>query len=202
MLEKLVDMLLTPISFIGYYCSSVSSAPTKCASGDYSYAGATSSSSCATCPAGYACPAIDAIPEECPQGYYSANGSTDCRKCAAGKYCPKPDTETSITGTTTYSLEGATYATKVPPGYKFVSTSTLPVLCGAGTWWNSATAACALCSAGKFCPVDSNNVVSSAELTCPSGYYTDHTGATTCYLCPAGYSCSSVSATPSACTAG
>jgi hypothetical protein len=118
---------------LGYYCPDTVT-PVICSSGDFSYAGSTSSSDCETCPAGYSCPSMSAIPEACPEGYYAASGDAVCRKCRAGYYCPTPTTETAVSGLN-YALEGATYYKIVPVGYKMISTSMEPLLCSAGTFW-------------------------------------------------------------------
>jgi len=121
---------------------------------------------------------MDAPPELCPAGYYAAAGDAICRMCQAGYYCPKPDTETAVTGKQ-YAIAGSSTVKDVTPGYGFVSNSAEPVLCGEGTYWRSSDKSCQLCGAGKFCPIDTSstpNRVGTSELTCPTGFYTDKTG--------------------------
>lgn len=160
---------------LGFYCSSTTSNPTKCTSGDFSYAGSKTAADCATCPAGFACPAMDATPVPCPTGFYAASGAKVCSICPAGKFCPKPDTQTNVTGKK-WTTAGMTRAMEVQPGYAWVSTSAEPLLCGAGTYWRSSDSSCPTCGSGKFCPIDlttTPNIVGSAELACPAGFYND-----------------------------
>ena len=129
----------------------------------------------------------------------------ECRKCQPGYYCPKPDTETQVTGSDKYALEGSTFVSTVPYGYRFVSTSQEPIQCSAGTYWASSD--CTKCTAGNFCPADATSgLVGTAEIPCPSGFYTDHEYATDCYMIPAGYkatgSATSGATSITACDAG
>ena len=123
-----------PLPLLGHYCSSKTTVPTACGSGDYSFAGSTSSGDCTSCPARYACPAMDMPPVACEAGWYSTASMTQCKKCEPGYFCADTNAAVAVTGKY-YTEAGATYKTKVPPGYAFVSTSEQPVKCSEGTWW-------------------------------------------------------------------
>ena len=84
---------------------------------------------------------MDAPPELCPAGYYAAAGDAICRMCQAGFYCPKPDTETAVTGYQ-YAIAGSSTVRDVTPGYGFVSNSAEPVACGEGTYWRTSDKSC------------------------------------------------------------
>ena len=54
---------------------------------------------------------------------------------------------------------------------------------------------CVYCPAGSMCPV-----TNSLPQICPLGTYQDEIGKTYCKTCPDGYTCTSLSAAPVACT--
>ena len=116
----------------------------------------------------------------CEPGYYQDGSGIECLPCPAGSYCQSTSAKQDISGTTTWAPALSTYERQVQPGYAWVSTSVEPVKCGKGTYWDASTKTCPGCSKGKFCPVDGNDFVGSAELDCPAGFFTDQTNMAEC----------------------
>jgi hypothetical protein len=104
----------------GFYCATPST-QTACAAGTYSATvGASSATSCTTCPVGTTCPYTGpgtmyplprTSPVTCATGYYCPAGSTTFTPCPDGWYCPTPSQKNQCpggsvcpTGTINYAL--------------------------------------------------------------------------------------------------
>lgn len=164
-----------------------------CAASTYSPAG---SLSCLNCPAGYKCSSQELQPVVCPQGYYSASGDMRCSLCPAGFYCADPSSQTAVSGSPNYALEGSTFESQVTPGYEWVAVDEPPRKCEAGTYWVTGT--CTDCPLGSFCP----NPAGTEAIACPNGYFTASTKQVACTPCPPGHKCAANNALPVACAAG
>eukprot|EP00742_Colponemidia_sp_Colp-10_P018614 GILJ01021514.1.p1 GENE.GILJ01021514.1~~GILJ01021514.1.p1 ORF type:complete len:1858 (-),score=172.31 GILJ01021514.1:2-4912(-) len=195
----------TPISDIcpkGTYCAAAG-VQTVCPAGTYGIlAGATSQAQgCATCIAGYWCPAGAqdyllnpcpmghycptgaATPTQCPAGYYldqvMANTSTTCKQCPPGRYCPAGSTDPNSICPSGYYCPARTQAGTDNP-------------CPAGTYTGAVvgltdSSGCQPCPIGYYCPVASVNPTS-----CPPGRFgnaMNRTALANCASCLAGYAC-------------
>ena len=72
------------IVYLGHMCPNSGQEPIECPMGFFSVGNTTT---CLTCPAGYACLSTDTIPVACSHGYYSLEGITNCTQCEAGYFC-------------------------------------------------------------------------------------------------------------------
>ena len=70
-------------------CPNPGQEPIECPEGFYSIGNTTT---CLTCPAGYACLSTSVIPVACSHGYYSLEGIVNCTQCEPGYACE--DTKT------------------------------------------------------------------------------------------------------------
>jgi hypothetical protein len=139
------------------------------------------------------------IPVQCPLGFYSLSTETKCTPCPAGSYCPDQfNSPIAVTGSLHYAEARSTYQSKVPPGYEFTTTSTPPVQCPLGTWWQSSDATCQKCEAGKFCPDPKQR----GKLACPQGTTAVLDNQVACDPCPAGFTCADPSVAPVECGQG
>ena len=119
------------------------------------------------CPVGHYCETGSSSASACDAGYYQPltqrTSSSDCIICTPGKYCPIPGQEI-VTGNCaagSYCVSGATTDTPTD-----------------GVTGD-------ICPVGSYCPEGS-----SIHIHCPTGTFTNHTGANECYACPAGFYCS------------
>lgn len=183
----------------GFYCVATSNGPwaTPCAAGTFrSTPGATASSDCSACTAGYYCPLGSIYPTVCPVGYYclasvatptycpiGTIGLTSglstlagCSSCPEGSYCSTP-------------------GLLVPDGF-----CTQGYLCSAGS--SSSTPSGTICTAGGYCEPGF-----PTKRNCPPGSFNSLTGAkdvSWCKPCTAGYFClgSESTITANTCLAG
>jgi len=211
----------------GFSCAVNAIAPTPCSttSGSFSFSYGMAGS-CTLCPAGYGCSSTSAVPVLCAAGQTSSAGQGACLTCPPGKECLTL-TGGSASMTTCSSADGsASYFTGagppvcilVPPGYKFVSTTSAPSPCPPGTYSLFGAISCTTCPANSFCPV-----TDASPVPCPPGY-SSAAGATACqsaYVagscavgtfawpnaspcipCPEGFECLQVQAPPRKCVIG
>ena len=70
------------------------------------------------------------------------------------------------------------------------------LICPAGSYKSLYNDKCYTCPTGSFCPGD------NSRITCKSGYYAEHSGSTSCKICPVGHRCYYVDNAPVKCTRG
>ena len=158
----------------GRYCSGTSltedSGP--CMAGFYCTGSAESSNPTGVpygdvCPVGHYCPEESPFPMPCAAGYYQPltqrTALSDCILCTPGKYCTNPGS--------------SNYVDDCDAGY-YCTGGAITASPTDGTTGN-------ICPEGSYCPLGS-----PMHMFCPNGTYTNHTGASACYDCPAGYYCS------------
>ncbi|XP_071497013.1 uncharacterized protein [Diadema antillarum] len=118
------------------------------------------------CTPGHYCPNGTYAPIPCPAGtFLDSSGAAerdDCIQCSAGYYC---ETQ-GKTNVTAQCAEGF-YCTR-----------------GADTSNPSDGMTGDICPVGHYCELGS-----VAPVPCPNGTYVNHTGAESCYVCPAGRQC-------------
>ena len=181
----------------GYYIGTAgdnSSNWDKCAGGTYKASHTVaygSTSSCATCSAGYYCPEGASGQTECggntkysssgasacstvSTGYYTTGGTTTTRtgqtKCEAGNYC-SGGVKTECGGGK-YSAAGATSCSNITAGcYGTSASSSCPAVCGANTYSNAGASSC------TSCPTDYKNSGDTA---------TAHAGSASCIITVSG----------------
>uniref|UniRef100_A0A0G4HJ42 Tyrosine-protein kinase ephrin type A/B receptor-like domain-containing protein n=1 Tax=Chromera velia CCMP2878 TaxID=1169474 RepID=A0A0G4HJ42_9ALVE len=152
--------------------------------------------SCTNCPAGSEC--YGAISSTCPSGYYSAAGDGFCRACPPGSACTTPAASvTACSGTGQYAVGYSTSCSTPVAGKQFTTSSTHPVPCLLGMYWDNTAFTCTLCPAGSRC----TDPTSSTPVACGTGEYSKG-GAILCKKCPAGFSCATTSAEPAPCAPG
>lgn len=193
----------------GFKCAAIGlSKPTPCLPGTYQ----SSATSCATCPAGSACPTGHAATKYvCPSGTYSAAGATECtvsettasnlatctmgqyinattlecQNCTAGNYCPDAYSSFACPAGT-YSGPSASTCAICPAGSMCPNTDgTGIVVCPTGSFALPASTSCTVCPVGYYCP--STTVPLQKE--CDAGYYAPNPGMNVCIACPMGYQC-------------
>ena len=184
----------------GYYIGTAgdnSSNWDKCAGGTYKASHKVaygSTSSCATCSAGYYCPAGASSQTACggntkysssgaascttvTSGYYTTGGTSTTRtgqtKCEAGNYCSGG--VKAACGGGKYSSAGATSCSNITAGCYGTSASTAcPAVCGTNQYSNAGAASC------SSCPTDYKNSGTEAAshagsasciITVSGGYY-------------------------------
>jgi hypothetical protein len=172
----------------GGYCLVGSSSPTLCKATTFSSDTAqVSDEACSLCTnLGTYCPAGSVAPVNCPEGSYcphtgmrvqcpsgtfsSATGqaaNSDCSACEMGDYCP----------------QGSTSARLCPPGFYCPDFASL-IQCEAGKFQTefgkTDPESCSGCGLGFYA------VNATACRTCPSGTYSDVSGAEECQSCPVG----------------
>lgn len=172
----------------GQYCPSGTpySNAYPCPAGTYlPSTGASSSSDCLVCPAGY----------YCLSGVYRPSGT-----CAAGYTCPagssSPQTSPCSAGTyraadDPFVGRASLSCTTCPAGYYCVAGSSSPVACDIGYYSTTGSGACTICPAGSYC-----GDLATAPVSCGVGYFSG-SGADSCLDCPIGYYCDSSTTTMS-----
>lgn len=153
------------------------------------------SSDLCACPAGFDCQGNEPVP--CPAGTYNYN-SYKCTPCPAGYRCSDPAVDKVACDSGFYSYDYYTQCYPCPPGYRCPSTDkkgTVMMKCVQGSYSGPGSSTCTTPADGKMAPSPEYPL----EISCPTGYYTVGSK-DMCAPCPAGYSCSSTTAT--ACTAG
>ena len=204
----------------GYYVASPGAAQeTACPAGTFStVVGATSPSTCATCPANStsgagasACSANigyysnNGVITKAPPGYYAPGNTTLPIACPAGTYSP-------VSGTTspgncapcpagTYSLTVGAASSSVCTACPANSTSGAGAsACSANPGYYSNNGVLTQASAGYYAPGNT-----TSQVACPSGTFSPALGVTNsgdCASCPAGtYSSTVGAANPSVCAA-
>ncbi len=184
----------------GYYIGTAgdnSSNWDKCAGGTYKASHTVaygSTSSCATCSAGYYCPEGASSQTACggntkysssgasacstvSSGYYSTGGTSTTRtgqtKCEAGNYC-SGGVKTACGGGK-YSSAGATSCSNITAGcYGTSASSSCPAVCAANTYSNAGASACTSCDsdyANSGTDAASHAGVASCKVTCAAGTY-------------------------------
>ncbi len=154
----------------GFYCSSTTSLPVKCARGTYSGAGAVA---CTTCPTGYAC--LDGVLTACSAGRYQTSTSMDyCVTCPYGYYCGSTAAYACSLGSS-YGAGGATSCT-VLSSTQYSPAITAPArTCPSGYYQSSSGTTCVLCPAGYYC-----SGTNAASLCDASYYYISTIGMSGC----------------------
>ena len=208
---------------MGGYCDEEGLTAAKlCGPGTYSDAvGATSPSTCRTCPPGTYCPnSGGSTGTLCPPGTYCPGGGVNANQCIIGQMCPVPGMTAGAPCPAgyycptaggsggiqcpagTYSTGGATSLSgciRCPTGtYSTVgATSAACTACPAGTYGNATgltTAACsAQCRAGYYCPAGSSQEYGGSP---------GQPGGISVYRCPTGTYCPTGSPTTTLCPAG
>ena len=149
----------------GYFCPNEATIIPKehCDAGFFCSSGSSNSQQY-VCPIGSYCPNGTATPIPCPEGMYSneigQKSIHDCNPCMPGMYC---------NGSGLIQPSGPCDAGFYCPGKSHVSVPNPPNL---------------ECPIGYHCPLGS-----SIPRACSSGYYTNHTQAAECQICPAGFFC-------------
>jgi hypothetical protein len=179
---------------VGYYCPKGTISPIQCEAGYYSRSqGATSSSDCDACPAGYSCVGGSNLPyttdplddtaswsQKCTAGYYCAAGSSSvtAAQCSRGYYCPTASvTQYACLPGTYQGSAGQSSCDPCPAGYYCDGVD--------GTTYTT-------CPKGFYCP---SGTTFSNEYPCPAGTYGASTGLTAasgtggCTSCTNGYYC-------------
>lgn len=190
---------------IGLHCPKGSPEPKSCLSGFYT--NTTGMSVCVDCPPGYYClpenvTAVNPVPgyHDCPMGYYCPNNTglnwqpcpkgtfsreinlfrvEQCKDCSPGVYCDR-EAATNYTGPCSpgYYCEGG--VDRSNPNNAEVN-STYPASC---PLLGGHTGIGDVCPIGYHCPLGS-----ALPVPCPSGYYQNEEGQSTCKNCPQGYYC-------------
>ncbi|XP_042566185.1 multiple epidermal growth factor-like domains protein 6 [Clupea harengus] len=142
----------------------------------------------APCPRGFYCPAGSYSAVPCPKGTFSERSGlgeqSECQRCSPGFYCAEPGL-TAVSGPCLsgfFCLEGSPDVTPVAEGYGD--------LCPPGHYCENGTAAPAACPAGTHRPQTGGRGRQDC-VTCPAGWFQDHTGQTECKPCPARFYCPS-----------
>ncbi|KAI8480901.1 hypothetical protein Bbelb_413740, partial [Branchiostoma belcheri] len=193
----------------GRFCPSGSVVGAGCPKGTFSnMTGLTEASECRACTPGHYCADTGLTQEsgQCWAGHYCLEGSDQATpvgetfgdECTAGHYCPN-GTDTPVA---------------CPPG-TFLPTRAMEKLadcvdCSSGYYCETPgqTNVTAECAAGFYCQQAANTSTPTDGVTgdiCPEGHYCElgspspvpcgngtfmnHTGASACYVCPAGYYC-------------
>lgn len=171
----------------GTKCTSNSS--TSCNTGEYSFPG---SSTCSSCPAGSFC-ASTTVPfsTPCKFGTISSAASTTCTNCSAGKSCVGNTAETSC-ATGTYSPAGTGVCFTCPSNTICISNSGSESFCDVNKKPNAAQTSCTACTSSEVC----SPVSGSTSGACGFGYYLDTTGSSgSCKICAKDKSCTLPSTT-------
>ena len=107
----------------------------------------------------------------CPEGFYAdAYGASSCRSCKPGTYTERNGSvacERCLAGTHGMGDEN-----------------------GPAGMWQPATSkdnACKLCGKGKYGEREGRKSEAVACFQCPSGFFSEHEGSTSCQKCPRGY---------------
>ena len=193
----------------GSYCEEGSAAPVDCPKGTYSNVKRlTLESECTVCTSGFYCSQTGLNNPEgpCLAGYYCNNGSqsdtpvseTYGDECPEGFYCPQQSHTPTPCPEGSYNpdkrrIDSSSCADCEPGTYCGTSGLAAPTgNCTAGFYCtlgavssspsNGSTGG--ICPEGFYCPTGSHT-----PLACRNGTYANHTGATECYTCPAGYYC-------------
>ncbi len=166
---------------IGYYCPN-DDAEYSCATGYYSFGGA---SSCTQCSAGFYCSTTTSLPVRCSTGTYSNAGATSCSTCEAGYACVDGTRTACTSGSNYQSATGQVYCDTCPVGYYCASTTTATA-CSVKYYSNGAAASCTALDTYYY--VNGQQI----ERECPSGFYLD-SSKTACTICPAGSYCANPS---------
>ena len=172
---------------VGSYCP-VNATMQSCPAGTYNpVAGASNSSSCLSCPAGYLCSASGQstfTTTVCPAGYYCTAGVALPIPCPGSTYQPTPG-RTSVTQCLTcpqgFYCENATVTPQPCPGGNYCPQGyAIPIACPAGYYCSPQSAAPVICPGNFYCPANSNQTI-----PCPNGYYCP-IGSVNPQLCPLG----------------
>ncbi|KAH3841624.1 hypothetical protein DPMN_115097 [Dreissena polymorpha] len=195
----------------GTFCIQGSSIPTDCPKGMFgSAAQLTSLTDCTFCTPGKYCDStgLQQPAGNCLAGYYCSNASEEAAPvgkaygdiCPVGHYCPEQSYAPTACAAGTYQpFTGRTNVTAClacDPGSYCNATGQAQVTgdCSAGFYCilgatNNAPTDGIM---GNICPIGSKCPLGSAtHIFCPNGTYTNHTGASECYVCPAGSFCTS-----------
>eukprot|EP00762_Andalucia_godoyi_P006917 ANDGO_08315.mRNA.1 Reticulocyte-binding protein 2 homolog a len=204
----------------GYYCQ-FSSPVYACPVGTYNpVSGATNSTWCLSCPAGYYCPnnaSVTYVNYPCPPGQYCPMGSsvpvlcpqgtnrtdengmnvTSCGACPAGFVCASNGTvvATGCLGAT-YCPSGSSSPISCPAGSYCPALSSAPILCADGSYCPNATEYRIPCTGGTYCPAGA-----IYPITCPAGYYCPDRS-TSPVPCPGSYYCTNGTSFPMYCPIG
>jgi len=175
----------------GSYCPSNSPA-IPCPTQTYNpIAGATDSTACLPCPAGFLCDQEGMTQYEsspCPAGHFCENAALVPLRCPGGTYRSVQEGK---------SIEDCL---PCPPGFYCPNGTELPYLCPAGYYCDGGKEVAVLCPAGYYADNSTFNR-SSLEVAChrcPAGYYCTDVRRLSYRLCSSGYYCTggTVSATP------
>ena len=159
----------------GYYCGATglttSMGSGRCGAGHYCLQGSSESHPVGEsygdrCPIGHYCRIGTAKPSPCPSGkYLSSVGNddeSDCVSCDEGYYCRR--------------VGSSNVTDECSAGYYCLG--------GANTSTPTDGITGDICPVGAFCPRGS-----PTYLDCLNGTFMNHTGASECYVCPAGHYC-------------
>ena len=202
---------------LGFDCSSGSAI--KCSSGTYSFLGIE----CRSCEPGYFCPdPTQASQIICPDGTYSNAAAVSCTVCEEGSFCVDGE-KSSCPANTFAPSKGATSCILCPAGFSCSGTADSVTIqyCSTGTWSKLGDTTCTACENNQYCNVNSlknslscpENYVNTNQAECsPCPQNTDRTSSDLtcqtcpngqfsfpgfpCQECPNGFSCLSVSDTP------
>ena len=188
----------------------------KCPAGTYSTG---NTSVCTTCPPMYYCPATNSSNMyPCPVGFYSMGGAVNCTICPPGFRCPQDSTTGQpLICASGESSTSRTNCTVCPAGYA-CPTAASQVACTLGTYSPAGALSCSPCPSGHACPNASQAPVMCLQGTYSPGgtvtacilcnatatlaYYQNSTNATHCDVCPDGYKCPNIDASPDPCPLG
>nr|XP_047130962.1 uncharacterized protein LOC100202447 isoform X1 [Hydra vulgaris] len=162
----------------GFKCL-VNNTVESCEPGTYS---ALAQMDCKPCPDGFVCESPDLPPQKCAPGYVANNESIICEPCRAGTYSFNNTCIACRNGT--YSSKGSIVCTTCPDGHSCADKIN-PLKCLKGTYAASDQMTCEGCPLGHSCEVDGL----SYPTRCSNGTYQNKVNKTSCYLCPADYSC-------------
>lgn len=204
---------------MGGYCDEEGLAAAKlCGPGTYSNAvGATSPSTCRTCPPGTYCPnSGGSTGTLCPPGTFCPGGGINANQCMIGAMCPVSGMTAGATCPAGYycPTAGGSGGIPCPAGtYSTGGATTACTPCPAGRYGSSTAATSNTCTGpcapGYYCLAGStgefgNTATTAADSTtpCPAGRYSTGgaTSAANCTACPAGKYGSSVASTTNTCT--
>ena len=182
---------------VGKYCPLGTSTPKLCPLGTYgNETGLFSSDDCYNCDPGYFCDKLGLTSPVglCSPGYFCKIGSELAQQepCSAGHYCEEGTSDPAGCSIGTYSstmgLTNSSQCTSCTPGYYCGSTGlTAPSgPCEPGYYCpeRSEHSRQKICPVGHYCTLNT-----SSPLPCDFGTFMNHTGASECDICPAGWYC-------------
>ena len=160
----------------GYFCQSISSAPSVCNLGSLCPAGSTQETPCAEgsfcpnasisliCQAGSFCPLRSVFPTVCVLHQYCPDNSSAAVLCPIGSFCKDPSSIKEC-GIGVYCMRGSTSETLCALG-NFCPNASMQLPCPLGSFCPLRSVFPILCVLQQYCPDNS-----SAAVLCPVGSF-------------------------------